>query len=67
MKSVSGKDLCKALERKGWALVRTKSSHRIYFKPGMGIVSVPVHGNKSLRTGTQQRLMKDAGLDESDL
>lgn len=33
----------------------SKPGHRIY-------LSVPVHGNKSLRKGTLKDLLKDAGL-----
>jgi predicted RNA binding protein YcfA (HicA-like mRNA interferase family) len=43
--------MCKVLERRGWRLARTKSSHHIYKKkPGVAaIITVPVHGNKDLR------------------
>ncbi|MFO0969125.1 MAG: type II toxin-antitoxin system HicA family toxin [Gemmataceae bacterium] len=68
MKAISGKAMCKVLERNGWELKRTKSSHHIYGKPGVDvIVTVPVHGNRDLRTGTQKKIMKDAGLTENDL
>ena len=68
MKAVSGKDLCKALERKGWKLVRIHSSHHIYVGPERsGTVSVPVHANRTLPTGTQRGIMKAAGLTEADL
>ena len=40
--------MCKVLERRGWRLARTKSSHHIYKKPGVAaIITVPVHGNKT--------------------
>lgn len=65
MKAVSGKHLCKILERKGWTLARIKSSHHIYNSPDG--VSVPVHGNRTLPTGTQRGIMKDTGLSEDDL
>jgi predicted RNA binding protein YcfA (HicA-like mRNA interferase family) len=68
MKSVSGKELCKALEKKGWTLNRITGSHHIYTKPGVDVVlSVPVHGSRTLRTGTQRSLMKAADLSEHDL
>lgn len=34
MKPVSGKRMCRVLEDKGWVLVRIKSSHYIYRRPG---------------------------------
>ena len=68
MKAVSGKDLCKTLERKGWKLARINSSHHIYKSAdGSRTVSVPVHGNRTLPTGTQRGIMKTAGLTETDL
>ena len=68
MKAVSGKDLCKVLERKGWPLVRTHSCHRIYRSPDGSInLTVPVHTNRTLPTGTQHGIMKTAGLTEADL
>ena len=68
MKAVSGKQMCRVLERKGWYLDRIKGSHHIYKKTGhASAISVPVHGNKTLKAGLQRGLMKQAGLSESDL
>ncbi len=68
MKSVSGRDFARLLERKGWILRRIKGSHHIYTREGSKLrISVPVHGNRSLKTGLLRRLMRDAGIDESDL
>ncbi|MBI1829981.1 MAG: type II toxin-antitoxin system HicA family toxin [Planctomycetes bacterium] len=68
MRPVSGKHLCKVLERKGWTLVRIHSSYHIYTSPdGTVTVSVPVHGNRTLPTGTQHGIMKQAGLTDADL
>lgn len=69
MKTLSGKQFCKSLERHGWILKRTtKSSHFIYTKPGNpATISVPVHGNRDLKKGLQADLMKQAGLTEADL
>jgi len=68
MKSVSGKALCKIVERKGWLLKRVTGSHHIYTKQdNNAILSIPVHGNRDLPTGTLKSIMKDAGLSENDL
>lgn len=68
MKAVSGKEMGRALERHGWQLARINGSHHIYTQPGNPVtISVPVHGNRSLKTGTQRKVMRDAGLNESDL
>lgn len=68
MKSISGKEMRKVLEREGWRLTRISGSHHIFHKPGdpQGI-SVPVHGNKTLKKGIQRGIMKAAGLEDSDL
>jgi len=68
MKSVSGKELCKAVEKKGWTLQRINGSHHIYAKAGEeAILSIPVHGSRTLFVGLQASLMKAAGVAEKDL
>jgi predicted RNA binding protein YcfA (HicA-like mRNA interferase family) len=52
MKAVSGKEMCRILERHGWILKRIRSSHHRYEKRGHSPVVVPDHGNKTLKTGT---------------
>jgi predicted RNA binding protein YcfA (HicA-like mRNA interferase family) len=68
MKSVSGKELARVLEKNGWTLLRVQGSHHIYGKPGNTVrLSVPIHGNKPLKTGLSRHLLKMAGLSEKDL
>ena len=68
MKSISGKDFAKILEQHGWSLMRVKGSHHIYGKAGSEVrISIPIHGNQSLKTGLLRHFMKVAGLTESDL
>lgn len=68
MKQLSGKDLAKALERHGWSLVRVNGNHHIYSKPGSQVrLSVPIHGNKPLKTGLLKHLLKAAGLGPGDV
>jgi len=68
MKSVSGKDFAKALERHGWTLLRIQGSHHIYGKAGNVVrLSVPIHSNQSLKIGLLTKLMKSAELTEDDL
>ncbi len=67
MKAVSGKEMCRIPERKGWVCTRIRGSHHRFEKPDRSPVVVPVHGNKSLKTGTQREIMKQAGLTEADL
>lgn len=65
MKSMSGKSLARLLERHGWILMRIHGSHHIYGKEGSPVrISVPIHGNKSLKIGLLRHLLKMAGLPE---
>ena len=68
MKAISGKTLCKIVERNGWELKRVTGSHHIYAREGVDvIISIPVHSNRDLPKGTLKSIMKDAELVEKDL
>ena len=68
MKTVSGRRFCRVLETRGWKLMRTRGSHRIYAKAGSDIrISVPVHRGTALKRGLQRHLMKLANIRESEL
>jgi predicted RNA binding protein YcfA (HicA-like mRNA interferase family) len=67
MKRISGKDMCRVLERNGWVLVRVRGAHHRYEKPGHQPLTIPVHGTKTLHPKTQTDVMKEAGLSEDDL
>jgi predicted RNA binding protein YcfA (HicA-like mRNA interferase family) len=68
VKQISGKDLCRLLKKKGWHLASTKGSHHIFVKEGrIERISVPVHGNKPLKSGLLRALMKLAEIDEGEL
>ena len=68
MKSISGKNLCKIVEHKGWILKRITGSHHIYKKKGLEtILVIPVHSNRDLPNGTLKRILKDANLTENDI
>lgn len=68
MKPVSGARLARAVERRGWTLLRISGSHHIYGKDGeTARLSVPIHGNKPLKLGLQGHLIKIAGLTDANL
>ena len=68
MRSITGKEFVKIIERHGWILLRVSGSHHIYGKPGSIVrLSVPIHGNAPLKLGLLKHLVKMAGLAESDL
>jgi predicted RNA binding protein YcfA (HicA-like mRNA interferase family) len=66
MKAISGKEMCRILERHGRELVHIKGSHHKYRK-GNQRVGVPVRGNQTLKTGMQKGIMEQAELTEADL
>ena len=68
MKSISGKELAKILEKHSWTLLRIQGSHHIYGKNGSEVrLSIPVHKNQDLKIGLLKHLLKQAGLTEQDL
>lgn len=68
MKSISGKHLCKILEKKGWELKKIHGSHHVYMKSGRKEqISVPVHGNKDLKIGMLKAIMKIAEIQEDEI
>ena len=68
MKSVSGRELARIVERRGWTLLRVSGSHHIYGKPGSVVrLSIPIHGNTALKTGLLRHLLKMAEIPEDEL
>jgi predicted RNA binding protein YcfA (HicA-like mRNA interferase family) len=60
--------MVKVLTTAGWYLDRISGSHYIMKKAGEErAISVPVHGNRTLKIGLQKAIMRVAGLDEADL
>ena len=68
MKSVSGRDFAHIIERRGWTLLRINGSHHIYGKRGSVVrLSIPIHGNKPLKTDLLRHLAKLAEISDDDL
>ena len=68
MKSISGKEFARLLEKRSWELKRINGSHHVYTKKdNMARISVPVHKNQPLKTGLLKHLMKIAGINENEL
>lgn len=68
MKSFTGKELAKLLEKQGWQLKRIQGSHHIYIKPGrIERISVPIHSNQNLKIGLLKHLLKLAEINEDEL
>ena len=63
---ISGKEMCKVLEKLGFQKVFGKWSHvRFIHKDGRRTV-VPVHGNEDLGAGLLLEILKQAGLSRED-
>ncbi len=68
MKQISGRDLARLVQQRGWHLARVHGSHHIFTMAGRRErIVVPIHGNQPLKTGLLRSLMKIAGLSEDDL
>jgi predicted RNA binding protein YcfA (HicA-like mRNA interferase family) len=68
VKQISGKELAKAVQRKGWRLARVHGSHYIFVMAGRRErIVIPIHGNRPLKIGLLRALMKIAELTENDL
>lgn len=68
MKSVSGKEFARLLERHGWELKRVKGSHHIFAKSGNPArISVPIYGNSPLKIGLLRHFLKVAEINEKEL
>ena len=59
---LTGKELLKIAEKNGWKEVRINGSHHIMEKSGFEPISIPIHGNKDLKKGMEQKLLKGLGL-----
>ena len=56
------------LQARGWTLARVTGSHHIFVREGSNLrISVPVHGNRDLKTGLRRAIMKQAGIREEEL
>jgi predicted RNA binding protein YcfA (HicA-like mRNA interferase family) len=68
MRALTGRELCKLVERKGWSLLRVNGSHHIYGREGSRVrLSVPVHGRQVLKVGLLKHLLKQAEISEDEV
>ncbi|GAB4026998.1 type II toxin-antitoxin system HicA family toxin [Spirosoma gilvum] len=64
----SPKRLISLLEERGWQLQRIKGNHHIYFNNELNrTIPVPVHGNRDMAKGTFYTILKQAGIDRSEI
>lgn len=68
MRSISGRDFAHIVERRGWKLLRINGSHHIYGREGVDVrLSIPIHGNRPLKTGLLRHLARIGEIPDSDL
>lgn len=68
MRSITGREFSRMVERRGWQLLRISGSHHIYGKPGSVVrLSIPIHGNRPLKIGLLRHLAKLAEIPEDEM
>ncbi len=68
MRAVSGREFARMIERRGWQLLRINGSQHIYGKSGSVVrLSVPIHGNRPLKTGLLRHLARLAEIPDDEL
>ena len=66
MRTLSGKEVCAILRKRGFAQVRQRGSHIIMQKQVPGsTITVPVPDHRELRIGTLLSIIRQSQLDRS--
>jgi predicted RNA binding protein YcfA (HicA-like mRNA interferase family) len=66
--NLTAKFLVKVLEKHGFVFKRSKGSHQVYYNSATGkTVIVPMHGSKDMPKGTFYGILKQAGIEKTDL
>ncbi|MBI4151221.1 type II toxin-antitoxin system HicA family toxin [Candidatus Woesearchaeota archaeon] len=63
---VSGKEMCRILERLGFFRARQRGSHVWHEHPDGRCVSVPVHSNRPLGKGLIIAILEEAKISRED-
>ena len=68
MRSITGREFARMIERRGWTLLRVNGSHHIYGQAGSPVrISLPIHGNTPLKAGLLRHLAKLADIPDNEL
>ncbi len=59
---MTARQMEKLIMKHGFRWVRSKGSHRQYKNKKGRLVTIPFHSDKDLPTGTQNSILKQAGL-----
>jgi predicted RNA binding protein YcfA (HicA-like mRNA interferase family) len=61
--AITGSQAIRAFSKIGFSVVRISGAHHVMKRPGHRFVlTVPVHGNKTLKAGTLRNLIRTAGI-----
>ena len=63
---ISGKDLCKILEKLGFEKIQGKGSHVRFKHTNGGRTVVPVHGNEKIGKGLLREILKQIKLSREE-
>ena len=67
MKSISGKKLCKIIEKLEWILIRIKGSHHYLLHEDGRATVVPLHKGEDIGIGLLLKILKDCELSKEEL
>lgn len=59
---MTSKEMIKLLEKNGFECIGSNGSHRKYFNKQTNRKTIVPYHNEDLKKGTEQRILKDAGL-----
>ncbi len=63
---ISGKEMCKILEKIGFIKIHQKGSHARYRHPDGRVTVVPVHGNEELGKGLLCEILHQVKMDRDE-
>jgi len=63
---VSGKEMCKILEKLGFEMIQGKGSHVRFKHPDGRRTVVPIHGNEKIGKGLLKEILKQAKLSREE-
>ncbi len=64
---LSGRELCRVLERRGFVYVRQKGSHRMMRRVTPPYITVSVPDHKELAPGTLRGILRDVNISVEEL
>ena len=64
--SISGREMCKLLEKPGFEKIHQKGSRVRYKHPDGRITIVPVHGNEDIGKGLLHEILKQIKLEREE-